>query len=178
MGWKSIKEHYRIEHNVQVNEKDEICIGSGYIHDIIKISKDGTVIKMYKNRNYSDGWGTNEDLKRYQEEILSDTNLLKELVLKEDNFNKSIKVFTYKAGEIIEKHCEKVGYPNCTHDGEMMYENTFTTDYKKAVKWCREDAEAWVKYTKENLENKKHELAKCENRLQKANEALKKAKQL
>jgi len=38
MGWKNIKEHYRINHYVQVTEQG-ICIGSPYIHNIIVIGR-------------------------------------------------------------------------------------------------------------------------------------------
>ena len=44
MGWKNIKEHYRIGHAVQVTDAG-ICIGSPYIHNIIIIGVDGTLKK-------------------------------------------------------------------------------------------------------------------------------------
>ena len=40
MGWKNVKEHYRIEHQVQVRA-GRICIGSPYISEIIVIGADG-----------------------------------------------------------------------------------------------------------------------------------------
>lgn len=71
MGIKKLKEKYKIEHTVCRTEKG-ICIGSPYIHDIIVISNEGKFLKKYKDGKYDDGWSTNEKLKRYQEEMLSD----------------------------------------------------------------------------------------------------------
>ena len=45
MGWKNVKEHYRIGHSVHVTEKG-ICIGSSYIPDIIIIAPDGTIERV------------------------------------------------------------------------------------------------------------------------------------
>jgi hypothetical protein len=36
MGWKTLKEHFDIEHFVQVTKKG-ICIGSGFVHDLVTI---------------------------------------------------------------------------------------------------------------------------------------------
>ena len=71
MGLKKLIEKYNIKHLVQ-KRNDNICIGSEYIPDIIVISFDGKIIKKYKNGDYDDGWSINEDLKRYQEELLID----------------------------------------------------------------------------------------------------------
>ena len=117
MGWKNVKESYGIVHTVQVTDKG-ICIGSPYIHDLIVIGLDGAV----KKRDY--GYG-NQDLKRYMQEFDADPDKLKRLVLSDDHFAASVTVFTYDGGDIVEKLCEAPGWPNVTHDGEMMYDNTF-----------------------------------------------------
>lgn len=135
MGTKVIKEKYNIKHIVQ-REGDIIWIGSPYVHNIIGINLDGKITKMYKNRNYSDGWSTNEDLKRYQEEMLIDqeNGELKRLVNLSDNINNLTTVFTYKGGKVVKKYCEVYGWPNTTIDGELMYDNTFFRTYKEAYK--------------------------------------------
>lgn len=135
MGTKAIKEKYNIGHIVQ-KEDDIIWIGSPYIHDIIGINLDGKLTKMYKNRKYDDGWSTNEDLKRYQEEMLidSESGELKRLVNLSDNINDLITVFTHKGGKVVKKYCEVYGWPNTTVDGELMYDNTFFRTYNEAYK--------------------------------------------
>jgi hypothetical protein len=139
MGWKNVKEHYRIKHIVQVTENG-ICIGSPYIHDIIVIDFNGSILKI-------DTSTTNKDLIRYQNEMDDDPITLKRLIETPDAFSKSITVYTYEGGEIIEKQCETPGWPNVTHDGCLMYENLFSTDKMAVVRWAKENAKAAVKLT-------------------------------
>ncbi len=93
MGWKAVRDHYRIEHIVQVVPEKGICIGSGYIHDIIVISLDrGEITKRYDPGR---GWSRNAALDRYQDEMDADPFKLSEIVAAEDVFERSIPVFTY-----------------------------------------------------------------------------------
>ena len=111
-----------------------ICIGSGYIHDIIVISADrGEIVKRYEPRR---GWSSNENLVRYQAEMDADPLKLAELVAAEDVFERSIPVFTYEGGAIVEKQCEELGWPNVTHDGSMQFENTFSPDAGLVRTWA------------------------------------------
>lgn len=160
MGWKKIKEHYRIEHFVQVTEEG-ICIGSPHIHNIIVISMDGKIIKPYDNHG-------NEDLVRYMTEIKADPEKFRKLVQEPDVFDKSITVYTYDGGKIIEKKCEVLGWPNVTHDGDMMYKNTFSDNKQKVVKWAIEDAQISIDKWQERIEERKRDLAKAQDCLVKA----------
>lgn len=161
MGWKNVKEHYRIGHTVCVT-KEGICIGSPYIHNIIVIALDGrSIVKPYPNEDR----GINADLDRYQREMDHDMGKLWELVVNPDTFEKSIPVWTYKGAEIIEKQCETPGWPNCTHDGDMMYENTHSTDKAKVVGWAKYNAYLGVKMFTERLAEKRKEVLEWEDRL-------------
>ena len=104
-------------------------------------------MKKYKDGNYDDGWNTNEDLKRYHEEMIADqkTGELKRLVNCKDEFENNLPVFTSKRGRVIKKYCETYGWPNVTNDGELMYENTFFETYKEAYKSLL--GETSMKYT-------------------------------
>lgn len=172
MGWKNVKNHYRIEHHVQVTNAG-ICIGSGYIHDIIVIGMDGVIKKGYPGVDWI---SKNDCLNRYTDEMNDNPEKLKELVLSPDIFDVSIPVFTYDDAEIIEKQCEELGYPNVTHDGQMMYENTFSTDRKEVVKWALENAESWVKCLTERLEMDRKKLADVEAALAESIAAVEKLK--
>lgn len=159
MGWKNIKEHYRVQHEVQVTDEG-ICIGSPYIHNIIVIDANGKVVKRY-----ADGRG-NEDLRRIQDEIDADPAMLRKMVLTVDTFDRSITVYTYdEVGGIIECKCEELGWPNVTHGGSMMYENTFSEDKEQVVKWAKRNMELAVKWTKEAVENAEKQLHKMFGRL-------------
>jgi hypothetical protein len=168
MGWKNVKEHYRIGHIVCVTEKG-ICIGSPYIHDLLVIAADGkSIVKPYTERR------SNEDLWRYQKEMDADMGKLFELVVNPDTFEQSVTVWTYNGGEIIEKKCEEPGWPNVTHDGELMHENTFSTDRAKVVGWAKRDAKLGVEMFRERLQEKRTEFLEWEVRLRQEEENVRK----
>jgi hypothetical protein len=155
MGFKTLKKHYRIGHTVCVTEKG-ICIGSHYIHDLIVVGLDGKIIK-------SDDDFSDEDLVRYMAEMKADPAKLREVVQAPDTFEASIPVYTYAGGSIVEKLCDKPGWPNVTHDGALMYGNTFSTDKLKVVKWAKENAEAGIKMAQRRIDEIKTDLAKIES---------------
>jgi hypothetical protein len=97
---------------------------------------DGKIIKHYKNLKYNDGWSTNEDLKRYQEEMLLDEGdgILKQLVQQKDDFKELKPVFQIEDGRVNELFCEEYGWPNTCTNGEIQYEGTFFEDYQTAYK--------------------------------------------
>lgn len=161
MGWKTLKEHYKIKHTVQVT-REGICIGSPYIHNLIVVSLEGSVVKPYKDGR------VNEDLQRYQQNFDADPAALAEIVKVPDTFAASIPVYTYdsETSEIIEKRCEVLGWPNCTHDGEMMFENTFSADRGQVIEWARTNAEIALKWAKERKEELLKNLATCEARIE------------
>lgn len=164
MGWKTLKEHYRIGHYVHVTSEG-ICIGSPYIHNLMIVGLDGVIKKPY------DGTG-NEDLKRYQSEMEADPAKLREVVMAADTFKESIPVYTYEGPLIIEKRCEKPGWPNVTHDGAMMYENTFSTDRNKVIERARSTAKAEVRWASQMVDQCQKELSEARARLEKSNETL------
>lgn len=131
MGWKNVKEHYRVGHNVKVEECG-ICIGTGLSSALIVINQDGLISKRYD--------GQNADLNRYQNEMDANPAKLIELVTSPDQFGPLTTVYTYTDEGIVEKSCEVLGWPNVTTDGEVMYENTFSTDrdaiVAKAIRSC------------------------------------------
>lgn len=164
MGWKAVKEHYRIVHGVQLTD-DGICIGSPYIHDIIVINRDGKIVK-------DDDRTMNDDLMRYQAEMKGDPETLRRLVRQEDTFELSIPVYTWRGAEIIEKQCEELGWPNVTHDGEMMYENRFSTDRAKVVAWAKKDARIGIEHFEIRIREAEDSLASLKSALDQERENL------
>lgn len=158
MGWKSVKEHYRIKHHVQVTDEG-ICIGSSYVHNLIVVSMDGRIIKRYDDDR------SNMDLHRYQQEMDADPELLRRLVQAEDTFEVSIPVYTFKGADIIEKYCEKPGYPNVTHDGCMQYDNEYSTDKAQVVAWAKHNAEIGIRAMKECIQHLEEQIAGARIRL-------------
>lgn len=157
MGWKAVKEHYRIDHAVQVTEAG-ICIGSPYIHNIIVIDQEGAIVK-------DDDRTLNDKLMGYQAEMKADPETLRRLTCQKDTFEASIPVYTYRGAEIIKKYCEQPGWPNVTHDGDMMYENTFFAERKQAVEAAKRNCEAAIMLGRMELADKQERLKQVRARL-------------
>ena len=157
MGWKSVKEHYQIGHYVTVDRDKGICIGSPYVHDLIVIGFDG-VVKKPPARTH------NDELDRYLREFDADRELLKQLILQEDKFEKSLPVWTYFGSRIVEKFCEEYGWPNVTHDGLMMYDNTFSKYRAVIVRAAYANAKAGHELTGDRVEQARKELEEIEAR--------------
>lgn len=169
MGWKNIKDHYRIGHIVSVGEKG-ILVGSVYIHDLIVISHDGSSVE----------WGSigrcdeNRDLSWYYAEMKADPDRLKRLARTPDEFSKAIPVYTFEeeTGRIVEAFCEEPGWPNVTHDGALMYENRFSTNREEVVRWARENLQAAIEYFQSRLKEEQERLETTRQQLDQTREAL------
>jgi hypothetical protein len=160
MGWKNVKEHYQIKHQVAVYDGEGICIGSPLCHDLIIIDRWRKTVKHTMTLR------GNEDLERYWDEMHADLDKLWALIEQEDTFSSDIPVFTWKGEEVIEKSCETPGYPNVTHDGELMYENRFSTDRGQALQWAIEDAEAGIRMGLRRLDDLSSDVAKARKLLE------------
>jgi hypothetical protein len=137
MGWKNVKQHYDIRHIVKIVD-GRLFIGSPYISDLIVVEPDGTVTKTVERRR-------NDALTAIHDSIAADPATFRHLLATPDNFERSIPVFTYEGSDIIEKECEEYGWPNLTHDGCLMYENSFFAERADAVERAFENARAGVR---------------------------------
>lgn len=150
MGWKNVKEHYQIGHIVQVADKG-ICIGSGYVHDLAVIDPATGVIT--ENRTF------NGFLREKYPALLEATPAeLLNLINAPDSFERSLTVYTYEGGEILEKQCEEYGYPNVTHDGCQIYENTFFQEKSAAIAKAIENAGYAIENANDNIERLEEKL--------------------
>lgn len=166
MGWKTLKEHYRIEHIVCVTKKG-ICIGSPYVHNLIVVSLEGLII------NPNDG-RSNADLLRYMSEMMADMDKLREVVQSVDTFSAAIPVYTYDGGNIIEEKCESLGWPNVTHNGNIMYNNTYSKDKSQVVKWAKRNSSSMVESYQLRAQDIKLQLIEVEAIVQKSKADLEK----
>jgi hypothetical protein len=157
MGWKALKEAFGIEHHVHVS-KEGVCIGSGYIPNIVTVN--GTTGELEENSAFSSF--VREKYPALRE--ASPAELLA-LVQAPDVFSASIPVYTYKDGEIVEEFCETPGWPNTTHAGNMMYENSHSTDKEKVVSWAKRSAALETHYLNQDIIRREAELAEARTRL-------------
>lgn len=165
MGWKAVRDHYRIGHIVQ-RSGDDLLIGSGYVSDLVRITPEGGIVE---NRIFR----REGELGRYVNEMEADKALLLSLMASEDVFERSIPVYGWSGATIVEDACEEVGWPNVTHSGALMYDNAFFLDRDDAVRhavadarsgidaWTErvEEAEADLEHRKANLERVRRNLA-------------------
>lgn len=157
MGWKALKETLGTDHHIQVTSKG-VCIGSGSIYELAVIDPDTG--KVRENSTFKGALQSKcpKLLELWPEEIMR-------LLAKPDHFERSIPVYTYRGGDIIEKQCEQPGWPNNTHDGDMMFENTYSTDKGQVVAWAKRNASAEIDYLEERVANLTRELAQVRERL-------------
>jgi hypothetical protein len=158
MGWKNVKEAYRIEHIVQVRD-GKIIIGSSYVSELITVHPDGSVI-----------WGSlgpssNDDLARYHSEMTADRARLVSLIEAPDSFARSLPVYTFANGVITQKECEEYGWPHVTHDGQIMYDNTFHVDANRVAAWAKEMFIERIKAAGDRISEWQLEIAKAHERI-------------
>lgn len=147
MGYKTVKEHYGIKHIVAIYEEREsegkcICIGSPLCHNLIVIRiSDAKVTRRYSGNS-------NEYLPKYNEALLRDqeNGILRKLIDKEDVFDKSLPVYTINDYHVVKEYCEEYGWPNVTHAGNMMYDNTYFRTKEEAYRYLLRDTSSRVRY--------------------------------
>ena len=166
MGWKKIKDCYQIGHFVQVTEKG-ICIGTSYVHDLCVINvmtgaiRENETFKGFVSKNYP------ALLDAAPDELLK-------LINTPDSFTQSLVVYTYIGAQIIEKQCEEYGWPNVTHDGQMMYENIFFKQRGDAIEKAIENAQYSIEHHKERLGTLEEDLKIVRKRLEESSNNLNK----
>jgi hypothetical protein len=151
MGYKTVKQHYDIKHIVAIYEKKDfggrcICIGSYLCHDLMAINiLTAKVVKHYDERGYS----ANEDLVRYDEALKIDeeNGTLRKLIDVPDVFTASLPVFTVKNGFVVQEFCEKYGWPNTTHSGKIMHENTYFRTRDTAYEYLLKETSCPFRYS-------------------------------
>lgn len=160
MGWKSVRDHYRIDHIVHMDDGD-LMVGAGYLPRMIKVTPDGRVHIAYDMRR--------GDLGRIAAEMKEDPETLLALMAATDTFETSIPVYTWSGADILLRHCEKVEWPNVTHDGDIMYNNRYSEDRDEVVQWARESAQACVEgyarmvdEARAQLEDRERDLARAQ----------------
>lgn len=161
MGWKAVKDYLKIEdpHLLVHMAGGNLYIGSGYISDLMIFSPSGKVIK--DKEHFS-----SEQLRRIRCKLTEAPQTLADLLACEDSFTASIPVHTYIDGKIVEKYCEKVGHPNNTHDGQIMFENTHFVLKKDAIARARKSVESGIANFQASLTELERRVAECKEGLE------------
>lgn len=151
MGWKRLKDHFEITHQIRVTDSG-IAIGSGYVPEIVTVNvKTGAITVSDVLPSF-----LREHYPRLASARPADVLAL---IAEEDSFSASVKVYTYDGARIVEKLCERPGWPNTTHDGDMMHENRYSTDKATVVEWARNNANIAVEMTRRHIAQQEKDLA-------------------
>lgn len=146
MGIKALKEHFGIHKHIVSVEDGVMCIGSDFVSKFVGIDMKTGELRL--NETFS-GF-----LSKEYPAVLEATNEERlALIQAQDKFSNSITVYTYNKGQIIEKQCEKFGFPNVTHDGEIMYENTHFLNIAHAVKYARQNIHYAIEHFEESIKD-------------------------
>jgi hypothetical protein len=168
MGWKAVKEALGIDRHIVAVTDNGICIGSGFVHDLVVIDPESGAFK--ENETFS---GFVDQVCPRLREISPEQ--MKKLIQAPDKFEASVTVYTYEDGQILERQCEEPGYPNLTHDGDLMHDNTYSTDRDTVVRWAKRSARLRSQMLHEEVARLEQDLEKMNQRLA---EVEKNAKQL
>lgn len=161
MGWKVFKDKFGIKHNID-SDGDFLLIGSGMVSNLVTVNvKTG---KVAENSTFS-----GLILKNYPELQKASAQDILAALQQQDVFEKNIPIFSFDDNGIIEDLCEEPGYPNTTHQGRLIYENTFFLERNKAVASAMEELTLWISLqereivkTEEELLSRREKLAKSQ----------------
>jgi hypothetical protein len=158
MGFKAFKEHFGIENHIVSIDQGIIHIGSAFVSKLVGIDMQTGAILV--NDTFS-GF-----LAQYYPNILnsSDEERLALIQIK-DQFTQTIPVYTSCNGQIIEKQCEALGFPNVTLDGEIMYNNTHYANKADAVEYTRKNLHYRIENYKESVADLEAKLAEKKGKL-------------
>lgn len=157
MRWKNVKDYFDIGHTVQKTE-DGVCIGTLYSPALLVIDATGAVTKHYEGEG-------SKDLARYLREMSEVPGLLRHLMWLPDEFATNVKVYTYQGGEVLEKQCEVPGWPNVTHDGVLMLDQTYSTDRNLVIEWAKRATEEDIRYCNHSIVQLKNSLRELHERM-------------
>lgn len=158
MGFKAFKEHFGIEGHIVSVDQGVIHIGSGFVSKLVGIDMQTGAILV--NDTFSGFLAQNYPA------ILNSTNEERlALIQIKDQFSQAIPVYTSCNGHIIEKQCEELGYPNVTHDGEIMFENTHYGNKADAVESARIDLHYRIENYEESVADLEAKLAEKKEKL-------------
>lgn len=158
MGFKTFKNHFGIQNHIVSVVDGVLYIGSGYVSKLVGFNmQTGAVLFQEAFSDF---------LKKHYPEILNATDEERlALITVQDVFEQSIPVYTTNGGQIIEKVCEQLGFPNVTHDGELMYENTHFANKKHAIEYARKDLAYRIESYTESVQEIETKLAEKKQKL-------------
>jgi len=158
MGWKNIQQAFEIKRHIVTAYPGGVAIGTASIPNLIQIDgQSGTVMPHEFWPMFAEN--------QYPAIQAAGAQELRELISTPDHFDIFIPVYTFEHGKIIQRFCEKPGYPNVTHDGHLMHENLYSTEYDLVLQYAQRIINLEVKCAKSQVEKLEDELGKWRDKL-------------
>lgn len=161
MQVRKLKQLLDTNYIVQLTSEDNICIGSSYIHDIIKIDRVTLKIKNADIRNY-------EELTRIYNKCkeLIDNGEMRAIADSNDSTDGMFKIYIWSDWEgLIESWTDKIEYPATDYTGRLLYENTTFKKRKQAVEYGIKSLTYGVKEYSERITELNRDIQRFSERL-------------
>jgi hypothetical protein len=133
--------------------KNNICIGSRFIPELITININTLKIEStysFKDERLEIIWNKLND-------IINSGDILN-IINGNDSIENMFPVYSVKNGKLIEQYTDIFGWPNSTHDGELMYENSHFLAKEEALDCGIKEIKRRICYIKERIEISEEEL--------------------
>lgn len=158
MKARALKHYLNDTKYIVCQNETNICIGSPYIPELIKINKKTLKLSCmelnYENDEPNFIVPELNDI-YYKLKKLVDSGQIQEYLNGNDEIEKKLPVYKEEDGEIIETYTDAYGYPNLTIDGYVMYENEYFKSKiackKYAIKCCVSGIDNYNRYIQQKL---------------------------
>lgn len=150
MGWKALKEHFKIDGVVSVRD-GYIWVGSEHVPMLIRVNMEtGTVEQDTAFPSFG--------ISYCQSLFKAAAEDIKSLIDAEDYFDVSIPIYTYDETGVVVKYCESPSWPNVTHDGSLIYANSFSIDKNEIEVLAKVNARSWIRLCEEQIQTSEEKL--------------------
>ena len=117
--------------------QDYIAVGSQLCHDLIKVEK-STLNVTYALDTFRKGRLaiSHPELQFIWDKLheLISSGEINDIIEGNDHLENPLPVYTVQDGKLVEKFTDAYGWPNCTADGIIMYNNTY---FKTKIFHCK-----------------------------------------
>jgi hypothetical protein len=148
----------------------KVCIGSPYVSELITVHAETMQIK-YALDTFHEGRKSihSKKLEFIWDKLLEfiESGELKTIIENNDSTEGMFPVYSCKEGKIRQQFADVFGWPNPTHDGEMMYDGTFFKTETEAIEYGIKDLTGWCMHFKEHVAKLEGEIVEEKSRLEK-----------
>lgn len=158
------------------DDGEKVCVGSYMVHDLLSVDKKTLKLRYALGYPSKDRDSIDDDELRGLWDKLQaviDSGEIKSIIEENDVLENPIPVFTYNRDfAIVESMTDAIGYPNVTHDGKLMYDNTYFPSETEARCAAVKDAVGWRETYLEQIEELTQKLAQKKERLEVVEKAI------